>query len=279
MRNAMGVGVLLVALLAPAGLHGQRAQRTECRPASGATRAAGAPGPSQRAQAYDVVVDVPNLCVERISLDVNRLDARLALNARVANLVRLQAGADVSIGQVNLEIRGVRAQALLLVDLDNVVYVVDRALAFVDANPQVVSQLVGTVQNTVGTVGGVANTALQPGGVASQAVGAVGRTLDNATQPGGLLSQTVNTLGQTVQRTVDASGGIVERTLDASGQALGTRGAGSLLDLPVVRQATNAAGQTVRQVRDTSGAIVELTLDQAGRVVGSRVLQPAGGRQ
>jgi hypothetical protein len=224
-------------------------------------------------------VDVPNLCVQRIRLNVANLDARLSLNASVANLVRLRAGADVHIGEVDLGINGVRAQALLLVDLDNVVYVVDRALTFIDENPQILSQLTGTVQNTLGVVGGVANNALRPGGVVDQTVGALGQTLDNVTQPGGLLTQTVNTLGQTVQVTLGTAGNLVERTLDTTGNIVNERTLGQITSLPLVRETTNSAGQAVRQVRHTSGAIIEYVVDSAGRVVRSRVIQQAPERR
>jgi hypothetical protein len=270
------MGMLALAACAlPVGAAGQQQGfGAECQPEA---REAGAPRPEHRE--YDVIVDVPNLCVQRIRLNVQNLDARLALNARVANLVSVRAGADVHIGEVDLGINGVRAQALLLVDLDNVVYVVDRALTFIDDNPQIITQLTGTVQNTLGTVGGVANQALRPGGVADQAVGVVGQTLNNVTAPGGVLSQTVNALGQTVQRTLDESGNIVERTLNTAGGVVSTRTVGRLLDLPVLRESTNAAGQAVRQVRDQSGAVIELVLDNAGRIVHSRVVQAAPTRR
>jgi hypothetical protein len=277
MRSALTLATLLVLGLGTVveAVGQQARQRTDCQPATGTTRRATGT-PPERTRDYDVIVDVQDLCVERITLNVDNLQAHLTLDARVANLVRVNAGADVSIGQVSLGILGVRAEALLLVDLDNVVTIVDRALTFIDDNPEVVQQLVGTVNSTVRTVGGVANTALQPGGVVSQTVGVVGQTLNNVTQPGGLLSQTVNTLGQTVQRTLDTTGNIVERTLDTAGNLVGSRTVGRLLDLPTVgRETTNAAGQTIRQVRDTSGALIELTLDRAGTLLGSRVLQPA----
>jgi hypothetical protein len=275
MRRSMGWMALAAALALPGtgAAQQQPAFGAQCQPEA---RAPGGPQGAQRE--YDVIVDVPNLCVERIRLNVQNLDARLALNASVANLVRLRAGADVHIGEVDLGINGVRAQALLLVDLDNVVAVVDRALTFIDNNPQIISQLTGTVNNALNTVGGVANTALRPGGVVDQTVGVAGQTLNNVTAPGGVLSQTVNTLGQTVQRTVDATGNIVEQTLDTTGRVASTRTVGRLLDLPVLRESTNAAGQTVRQVRDQSGAVIELILDNAGRVVRSRVVQQAAPR-
>ena len=258
----------------------QQARGRPCQPNAAATPRT-ASGPSQRAQAYDVVVDVPQLCVDRITLDVDNLYAHLSLDARVANLINVQAGADVSIGTVELGIQGVRAQALLMVDLDNVVQIVDRTLTFIDNNPEIVSQLVGTVQRTVSTVGGVANTALQPGGVASQAVGAVGQTLNNVTQPNGLLSQTVNTLGQTVQRTVDATGNVVERTLNTTGGLVNQRTVGSLLNLQglrVLQETTNAAGQVVRQVQDQAGSVIEYTLGQGNQITNARVIRQATGR-
>ncbi|HET7464797.1 MAG TPA: hypothetical protein VFJ82_26375 [Longimicrobium sp.] len=281
------MGLLALALLLPAGAGAQRnrppAQAPDAAPcarSAAATQATAGrqPGPPPEYQAYDVVVSVPRLCVDRIQLDVDNLQARVALSARVANLVSVQAGADVSIRQVSVGVRGVRAEVLLLVDLDNVAAVIERTLQFVDNHPEIVTQLTGTVNNTVNTVGSVANTALQPGGVVDRTVGVAGQTLNNLTQPGGVLTQTVNTLGQTVQTTLDASGNLVERTLGTAGQVLNTRTLGAVTSLPVVGTATNTAGQVVRTVRTASGQLLELTLDQAGRVVGARpVQQPPGG--
>jgi YD repeat-containing protein len=237
------------------------------------------PAPSEGLEAYDVVLEVPNLCVRRLSLDVDNLDAHVSLNLQLANLLHINAGADVYIGTVDLTISGVRAEALLLVDLDNVYQVVDQALTVIDQNPQLVSKLTGTLQNTVRTVGGVANTALQPGGVVSQAVGVVGQTLGNLTQPGGVLTQTVNTLGQTLQTTFDVTGNLVERTLDTTGNILGSRTVGNLLNLPALGETTNAANQTVRQVRDTAGNLLELTLNSAGQIASARLLEQANSIQ
>ena len=257
------------------------------RPATARPATASTPRPSgqsarQRAAAAgdpDVYLEVPNLRVDEILLEVDDLEVHLALDARVANLVSLKAGVDASIGNVKLEIRGVEAEAYLTVRLDNVAAILDRTLTTIDNNPQIIDRLFTTVDRTVNTVGGVANTALQPGGVVSQTVGTVGRTLDNVTAPGGVLTQTVNTLGQTVQRTLDATGNIVERTLDTAGKVVGEKQVGRLLDLQVLNEVKNAAGQTVRQVRDTSGAVLEVTLDAAGKVVGSRVVSQATGGQ
>ncbi|MBV9216250.1 MAG: hypothetical protein JO053_08745 [Acidobacteria bacterium] len=208
-----------------------------------------------------MLLDIPNLSVDQIDLEVDNLKAHVALDARLANLLQLTAGADVGIDKVKLTIKGVRAEALLKVRLDNVNSIIDRTLTTIDRNPQILERLLTSVDNTVNTVGGVANTALQPGGV---------------------LSQTVNTLGQTVTRTLDTTGNIVEKTLNSSGGVLSQRTIGSVLDtaatgLRVIGETTNSAGQTVRRLQDAGGGIVEVTLDTAGKIVSSRVI--SGPRQ
>jgi hypothetical protein len=221
---------------------------------------------------YDIVVDVPNLCVDSIVLNVRNLTAHLALDARVANLTRITAGADVVIAEVDLDIRDVRAEALLLVDLDHVRLIVDDLLTMIDNNPEIVNSLVGVVESTVGTATSLANTALQPGGVVNQLAETAGQTLGNLTQPGGVLSQTVNAAGQTVQHVLGEGGALLERTLDTSGQLLGERTLGNLLQMDVVQEATNAAGQTVRTVQGAGGQLIRYTLDSAGAIVDARTV-------
>lgn len=200
---------------------------------------------------YDVVLDIPNLCVERIFLKVDTVSAKINLNAQVANLVSVRAGADVLIGNVDLTILDVRARALLLVDLDDVVHIVDQTLTFVDNHPEIVSQLGSTLQNTGAAVGGL--------------VGGVVRGLLLTTQ------RLAN--GNTLNRVVDeVSGNILERTVSAAGQQIGERVVGSLLRLPNVSETTNAAGNVVRRVRD-AGKLIEYTLDRAtNRISGVRLL-------
>jgi YD repeat-containing protein len=246
------------------------------RPA-GARTATARPATQIGTPHYDVVLEVPELSVDSIGLTVADLRATLALDANAANLVSISAGADVSIQRVELEIVGVIAQAFVYVDLDNVARIVDRVITTLDNNPQILTQVLTVVDSTVGTVGGVANTLLAPGGVAENAVGAVSQTLNNVTQPGGLLTQTVNTLGQTVQVTLGTAGQIVERTLNTAGSVVNERTLGQITSLPLLRETTNAAGQTVRQVRHTSGAVLEYVVDRAGNVVSSRVLEAATG--
>lgn len=211
-------------------------------------------GGTERSRSYpefDVVLDIPNLCVERIVLKVDTVSAKINLNAQVSNLVSIRAGADVLIGNVDLTIQDVRARALLLVDLDDVVHIVDQTLTFVDNHPEIISQLGSTLQNTGAAVGGL--------------VGNVARGL--------LLTTQRLTNGNTLNRVVDeVSGNILDRTISAAGQQIGERVVGSLLRLPNVSETTNAAGQLVRQVRD-AGKLIEYTFDRAtNRISGVRLL-------
>jgi hypothetical protein len=202
----------------------------------------------------DVLLDIPNVSLDTLTIEVDKLQANLSLDAKVANLVSLKAGVDLSIDKVKVVLKGVQATALLVVRLDNVREIIVKTLETLENNPQILDRLLTTVDNTVNTVGTVANTALQPGGV---------------------ISQTVNTLGQTVQHTLDATGNIVAKTLDTGGKVISSNVLGKLVDLPVLSQTTNALGQTVKRVTDTSGAVLELVLDTSGKLVSSKVVQAA----
>lgn len=229
-----------------------RASQRTAPPPAGTPPVTGGTQRSHMYPEYDVVLDVPNLCVNRVFLKVDTLTAKLSLDARVANLVRVNAGADVFIGNVDLTIEGVRAQALLLVDLDDVVYIVDQTLTFVDNHPEVIDQLGSTLQNVGGSVGGL-----------------VGNTL------GGLILTTQRLAnGNTLQRVIDgATGDILERTLGAAGEQIAQRAVGSLLRLDVVRETEGAANRVVRQVRDQTGKLIEYTLDRAtNKLSGVKIL-------
>jgi len=90
----------------------------------------------------DVLLDVSQLRVDEIILDVEDLSAHVSVEANVLNLLRLSVGADVQLGGVHLEIRGVEAQALLKVRLDKVAEIINRVLTTIDRNPEIVDQIV-----------------------------------------------------------------------------------------------------------------------------------------
>lgn len=130
----------------------------------------------------DVHLSVPDLKVDEIRLDVENLEAHLALQARLANLLDLRAGADVVIQKVELDIKGVAARAMLKVRLENVLAILDRALTTIDRNPQILEGVIGTVDNAIGTV----DHAIGPGGIVGETIDGVSRTVSSVTPRGKL---------------------------------------------------------------------------------------------
>jgi hypothetical protein len=228
---------------------GDSLSRTTRLGVNDSARVTGGTARSRQYPEYDVVLDIPNLCVERIFLKVDSLTAKLNLNAAISSLVKVTAGADVLVGNVDLTIQDVRAKVLLLIDLDDVVHIVDQTLTFVDNHPEVVQQLGSTLNNVGGAVGGLAG----------EVVGMV---------RGLVMSTTKLANGGTVQHLVDqATGKLVDRTLDAAGKAIADKALGSVLDLAPIKETAGAAGSVVRQVRDQAGNLIEFTLNNATKAV------------
>lgn len=171
----------------------------------------------------DVLLDIPNLSVEQLTIEVNNLQVDLALEARLANLLHLTAGANARIDNVKIDIRGVRAQATLIVRLDNVRAIIERTLQTLDNNPQIVTQLLSTVDNTVNTVGNVATRTVDTvGGVAGSLL-RNGQVLDLAAAGLSEVSQTVNGVGQTVRRVTDRNGQLLEVVTDTANRIVSSR--------------------------------------------------------
>src|SRR5215211_1210502 len=122
----------------------------------------------------DVYVDIRKVKVDEIYVDVERLEAHLALRAKLANLLQVVAGVHISLGKVEVDIKGVEAEAQLKVRLENLYDILDRALTTLDRNPEILESLVKTVDDTVGSVGELGQSALGPGGAVSQTLGGVG---------------------------------------------------------------------------------------------------------
>src|SRR3954463_1656317 len=100
----------------------------------------------------DVILEVPELSVDSIGLTVSNVRAHVALDANAMNLVQLTAGVDVAIKQVQLGLVGVFAEAYLYVDLDNVARIVDRVVQTLDRNPQILTQVLQTVDTAVNSL-------------------------------------------------------------------------------------------------------------------------------
>ena len=145
----------------------------------------------------DVLLDVPELRVDEISLEVEDLRARVALQADVLQLLKLHVGVEAELGRVQLTIKGVEAQALLKVRLDNVARIIDRVLTTIDNNPDIVERLIEQVGEATEEIGAGASQALgefgpgagsaveKVGEEAGTAVGDVGRGAGRTVKEGG----------------------------------------------------------------------------------------------
>jgi hypothetical protein len=102
----------------------------------------------------DVILEIPELSVDSIGLTVSDVRAHIALDANAMNLVQLTAGVDVGIKKVQLGIVGVLAEAYLYVDLDNVAKIVNRVVQTLDRNPQILIQVLKTVDTGVNAITG-----------------------------------------------------------------------------------------------------------------------------
>jgi hypothetical protein len=201
----------------------QNRQDRRMAPPRGGESTALAQAVSQGQDQPDVLLDIPNLSVEEINLEVDNLQVHIALDARLANLLKLTAGADASIDKVKIGIKGVQATATLVVRLDNVRAIIERTLQTLDNNPQMVTQLLSTVDNTVNTVGGVANNTVGTvGGIAGTAL-RNGQLLNLAGSGLSAVSQTVNSAGQTVRTVRDRAGQLLEVVTDSAGRIVSSR--------------------------------------------------------
>jgi hypothetical protein len=148
----------------------------------------------------DVLLDVPQLRVEEIILEVEDLRAHVSVQAEVLNLLRLSVGADVQLGGVHLEIKGVEAQALLKVRLDKVAEIINRVLATIDRNPEIVDQIA------------------QLGAAASELEGTVGRSVDEVAGAVGSAAPDVDRSVAEMIEDHDESGAIAEEPAVAEPQ-------------------------------------------------------------
>lgn len=202
----------------------------------------------------DIVLDVPNLSVDLISLEIDKVSASVAVNAEVLKLVKLNVGVDVGIEKVSLTITDVKAQLSLNAKLNNVYNIFARTMDTIDRNPDLLPKVVDAVGGLVGTIGDVL-----PG------------VLDGVVNLADSLLSTINDSTGTIQRIVDSLGNIVVRTLDPiTKDVLGQVVEGSILAAPnvIVSNTTNAAGQIVLKVRDVaSGNLVDVVMNTLGSIL------------
>ena len=111
-------------------------------------------------QEPDVVLDVPELEVDRITLEVRDLRAHVSILAELADLLNLSVGVDARLGEVKLEIEGVEAEVHLVARLHNVRAILAKTLDTIGEHPEILRILVRslsrlvreTLEETLGTL-------------------------------------------------------------------------------------------------------------------------------
>jgi 2-oxoacid dehydrogenase-like protein with E3 subunit-binding domain len=192
----------------------------------------------------DVIVDVPVVKVDEIHFELDDLMARVSLHAEVLDLVKLSVGVHVELGKVELNIKGVEAQALMRARLDHVTAIIDRVLTTLDRNPDVLKEIAKSLKpvtegagKAVGEVGEGANKAVgQIGEGAGSAVEDVGEGA------GGAVKDVGEGAGGAVKDVGKGAGGAVEEVGEGANKAVGQIGEG--------------AGQAVGDVGEGAGQAV-----------------------
>jgi hypothetical protein len=206
----------------------------------------------------DVLLDVPVLKVEEIHLEVDDLSARVSLQAEVLNLLKLHVGADVRLGRVLLDIKGVEAVAQLKVRLDQVAAIIDQVMTTIDNNPQILSDLTRGLGEAVGEVGHGAGEAVgEVGRGAGEAVGEVGHGAREA------VGEVGRGAGEAVGEVGRGAGEAVEEVGEGAGSTLESVGGG--------------AGEAVSDLGQGAGRAVEDVVEDTGGVVDD-VVRPGHGK-
>jgi hypothetical protein len=163
----------------------------------------------------DVYVYVPKVKVGELCVDVERLEAHLALRTQVANLVNLVAGVHVAVDTVKIDLKDVEAEAELKVRLENTYNILDRTLTTLDENPQVVEKLLDTADTAVQETGQIGREATRPGGAVSELGSGLTNSVGNLT---GTLGDSLSSAAQKAspKRLLSGNGGNGSRSSAAS---------------------------------------------------------------
>jgi len=100
-------------------------------------------------QEPDVLLDVSELEVDRITLEVEDLRAHVSILVELANLLNISVGVDARLDQVKLEIEGVEADVLLKVRLKHIRAILEKALDTIGEHPEILRILARSISRVV----------------------------------------------------------------------------------------------------------------------------------
>jgi hypothetical protein len=113
------------------------------------TRRSPSNGQEPDGQKPDVVLDVPELEVDRITLEVRDLRAHVSILVELANLLNISVGVDARLNEVKLEIEGVEAEVHLVARLHNVRAILVKALDTIGEHPEILRILARSISRLV----------------------------------------------------------------------------------------------------------------------------------
>jgi hypothetical protein len=164
-------------------------------------------GQEPDAQEPDVVLDVPELEVDRITLEVRDLRAHVSILAELANLLNLSVGVDARLDEVKLEIEGVEAEVHLVARLKNVRAILEKTLETIGEHPEILRilarSLTQVVKESLGETLATLDSALE--GLE------VGDTVDEALR--GRLQEVRDALKDILERSERAVEGVAQTAL------------------------------------------------------------------
>jgi hypothetical protein len=213
----------------------------------------------------DVIVDVPVVKVDEIHFELDDLMARVSLHAEVLDLVKLSVGVHVELGKVELNIKGVEAQALMRARLDHVTAIIDRVLTTLDRNPDVLKTIAKSLKPVTEGAGKAVG---EVGEGANKAVGEIGEGAGSAVEDVG------EGAGGAVKDVGKGAGGAVEDVGGGAGKAVGEVGEGAN---KAVGQVGEGAGKAVGEVGEGAGDAVGGLGQGAGALGGLAQLASGGG--
>src|SRR5215204_5390827 len=167
-------------------------------------------------QEPDVLLDVSELEVDRITLEVEDLRAHVSILVELANLLNLSVGVDARLDQVKLEIEGVEAEVLLKVRLKHIRAILEKALDTIGEHPEILRILARSLSRVV-----------------RESLGETLATLDSALEGLEVGDAVDETLRGRLQEVRDALEDVLERTeREVEGAAQTALGEGQGPDTP-----------------------------------------------
>lgn len=128
-------------------MSGSRRLRDEERP-SWESQAPAAGEQAEPAEEPDVLLDVPSLNIEELNLKAEQVRVRVSFGAELADMVKINVGLEAEVDGIDLEAKGIEAEAQLKARLGNVRTIFSQVLSTLDNNPGLFQDLVGNLDDT-----------------------------------------------------------------------------------------------------------------------------------